>query len=55
MRKIGYQVLGLLVWRGLQALLKQRYGDTPRKLALGGLTLGVIGALVLAGRRAASE
>jgi hypothetical protein len=55
MRKIGYQVLGLLVWKGLRALLRQRYGDAPRKVALGGVMLAVIGALVLAGRRAASE
>lgn len=55
MRKVGFQILGLLVWKGLRALLRQRYGDAPRKVALGGLLVAVIGALVLAGRRAASE
>jgi len=55
MRKVVYQALGFLVWRGLQAFLRQRYGDAPRKVALGGLLFGVIAALLLAGRRAASE
>jgi len=55
MRKIGYQLLGLLVWNGAKALLKQRYGEAPRKVALGGLVVAVVGAFVLAGRRAASE
>jgi hypothetical protein len=55
MRRIGYQALGFLMWRGLRAFLRQRYGDAPRKVALGGLLLAVVAALVLAGRRAASE
>ena len=55
MRRLAYQALGFMVWRGLRAFLRQRYGDAPRKVALGGLVLAVVAALVLAGRRAASE
>jgi hypothetical protein len=55
MRRLGYQVLGLVVWKGLRAFLRERYGDAPRKVALGGAVLAVVAALVLAGRRAASE
>jgi hypothetical protein len=55
MRRIVYQALGFMVWKGLRAFLRQRYGEAPRKVALGGLVLAVVAALVLAGRRAASE
>jgi hypothetical protein len=55
MRRIVYQALGFMVWKGLRAFLRQRYGEGPRKVALGGLVLAVVAALVLAGRRAASE
>jgi hypothetical protein len=55
MRRIVYQALGFLVWRGLRAFLRQRYGEAPRKVAFGGAVLAVVAALVLAGRRAASE
>ena len=55
MRRLGYQGLGFMVWKGLRAFLRQRYGDAPRKVALGGLVLAVVAALVVAGRRAASE
>jgi hypothetical protein len=55
MSRLAYRVLGLLVWKGLRAFLRQRYGDAPRKVALGGAVLAVVAALVLAGRRAASE
>ena len=55
MSRLVYRLLGLLVWKGLRAFLRQRYGDAPRKVALGGAVLGVVAALVLAGRRAASE
>ena len=55
MRRLVYQALGFFVWRGLRALLRQRFGEAPRKVALGGLALAVVAALVLAGRRAASE
>ena len=55
MRRLVYQALGALVWRGLRSLLRQRFGEAPRKVALGGLVLAVVAALVFAGRRAASE
>jgi hypothetical protein len=55
MSRLLYQALGVLVWKGLRAFLRQRYGEAPRKVALGGLVLAVVAALVLAGRRAASE
>jgi uncharacterized membrane protein YhfC len=55
MRRIGYQALGFGVWQGARWYVRRRYGDAPRKVALGGLVLAVVAALVLAGRRAASE
>ena len=55
MRRFVYQALGFLVWRGLRAVVRQRFGEAPRKVALGGLVLAGVAALVLAGRRAASE
>ncbi len=55
MSRLAYQLLGLLVWKGLRAFLRQRFGEAPRKVALGGAVLAVVAALVLAGRRAASE
>jgi hypothetical protein len=55
MRRIGYQLLGFVVWKGVRGYVRQRYGEAPRKVALGGLALAVLAALVLAGRRAASE
>jgi hypothetical protein len=55
MRRLAYQALGFLLWKGVRAFLRQRYGEAPRKVALGGAVLAVVAALVLAGRRAASE
>jgi hypothetical protein len=55
MRRLIYQAFGFLAWRGLRAILRQRFGEAPRKVAVGGLVLAVVAALVLAGRRAASE
>ena len=55
MRRLVYQALGFLLWKGVRAFLRQRYGEAPRKVALGGAVLAVVAALFLAGRRAASE
>ena len=55
MRKIGYQALGFGVWQGAKWFVRRRYGDAPRKIALGGLVLAVVAALVLAGRKAAAD
>jgi hypothetical protein len=55
MRRLGYQLLGYWTWRGIKRGLVVRFGDAPRKIALGGLLLAVVAALVLASRRAASE
>ena len=55
MRRFGYQALGFGVWQGAKWYLQRRYGGAPRKVALGGLVLAVVAALVLAGRRATSE
>jgi hypothetical protein len=54
-RRIAYQLLGAAVWNGLRAYLRQRYGDTPRKVAFGGLLVGAAAVLLLASRRATSE
>ncbi len=53
MKRIGYQALGFGVWQGLKWYATHR--DAPRKVALGGLLFGILAALVLAGRRAATE
>ena len=55
MRRYGYQALGFAVWNGARWYLRRRYGDAPRKLALGGLLALVLAALVFGGRRAASS
>ena len=56
MRRLGYQALGYVVWKGgasgAKLYLRQRYGDTARKLAVGALVVGVLAALLLAQRRA---
>ena len=55
MGRAGYQALGFAVWKGAKWYLHRRFGDTPRRLALGGIVVAVVAALVLAGKRAASE
>ena len=55
MRRLGYQALGFGVWQGAKWYVHRRYGNAPRNVALGGLVLAVVAALVFAGRRAASE
>jgi hypothetical protein len=55
MRRIGYQSLGFGVWQGAKWYLRRRYGGAPRKVALGGLMLAVVAALLVAGRKASSS
>lgn len=55
MSRVGYQLLGFAVWRGAKWYLRRRYGDAPRKLALGGLLALVLAALVFGGRRLAES
>jgi hypothetical protein len=54
-RKIGYQTLGFAVWQGGKFFIRRRYGDKPRKVALGGMLFAVLAALVLAGRKASTQ
>ena len=51
MNRIGYQLLGFAVWRGGKWYLHRRYGDTPRRVALGALLALVMAALFFGGRR----
>lgn len=51
MNRYGYQALGYAVWSGAKWYLRRRYGDTPRRLALGALVALALGALLLGGRR----
>jgi len=54
-RAFGYQALGYAVWNGARWYVRRRYGDLPRRVAIGGL-LGVgLGVAALAGRRAANS
>ena len=55
MGRYGYQALGFAGWKGGRWYLRRRYGDAPRKLALGALLALVLAALLLGGRRAASS
>ena len=54
MQRLGYQALGFTVWKGAKWYLRRRYGDAPRKVALGGLVAVVLAVLLLGARRAAS-
>jgi hypothetical protein len=54
MNRAGYQALGFAVWKGAKWYLRRRYGDAPRKVALGGLVAVVLAVLLLGARRAAS-
>jgi hypothetical protein len=54
-KKYGYQALGFGVWQGAKWYLHRRYGDAPRKAALGGLVLAALAVLVLAGRKASAS
>jgi hypothetical protein len=55
MRRLGYQALGFAVWTGGRWYLRRRYGNAPRKVAAAGLVAVVLAALLLGGRRRASE
>ena len=54
-RSSGYQLLGFLVWNGGKLYIRRRYGDTPRKLAIGGLLVSAVAVALLAGRKATSN
>ena len=51
MNRLGYQLLGFAVWKGGKWYIHRRYGDTPRRVALGALLGLVLAALILGGRR----
>jgi hypothetical protein len=52
--RFGYQALGFAVWNGAKWYVRGRYGDAPRKVAVGGLVALVLAALVLGARKAAN-
>lgn len=55
MSRVGYQILGFAVWRGARWYLHRRYGDAPRRIALGALLALVLGALIFGGRRLSAD
>jgi hypothetical protein len=55
MGRFGYQALGYAVWNGAKRYLRRRYGDVPRRLALGGLLVAALAALLVAGKRATAD
>jgi membrane protein DedA with SNARE-associated domain len=55
MARIGYQALGFAVWKAIKGYLGLRFGDAPRKVALGGVLLAVVAALLFAGKRATAD
>jgi hypothetical protein len=55
MSRFGYQAIGFAVWNGAKWYVRRRYGDVPRKLALGSLLVAALAALLVAGKRAAGD
>jgi hypothetical protein len=53
--RFGYQALGFAVWNGAKWYVRRRYGNVPRRLALGGFVVAVVAALAVAGKRAATD
>jgi hypothetical protein len=47
----GYRILGFVVWQGARFYVRRRYGDKPRKILVGVLLVGGVGAAVAAQRR----
>jgi hypothetical protein len=45
---MGYKVLGFVVWRGARWYLGRRYGDAPRKIAIGTIAATAVAAGVAA-------
>jgi hypothetical protein len=52
--RFGYQAIGFAVWNGAKWYVRRRYGDKPKKIAVGGLAVLALGALLVVGKRAAS-
>ena len=52
MNRVGYQALGFVVWKGAKWYVRRRFGETPRRVAVGGLVMLVLAALLLGARRA---
>jgi hypothetical protein len=55
MRRLGFQLLGYVVWSAGKRYLRRRYGDTPRKLAAATAVALIVGALLFGGRRMARD
>ena len=54
-RRMGYKVLGFVVWQGGKWYVRKRYSGTAAKAALAGIGAAVIAGVVLAGRQASSK
>ena len=55
MQRFVYQLVGFVVVRGARAFLRQRYGDRPKKVAVGAVLVAVVAAVLLALRRGSGE
>jgi len=55
MSRLGYQLLGFAVFNGVKIYLRRRYGDLPRKLALGAIVASVLAGVLVAQRKAANS
>jgi hypothetical protein len=53
--RFGYQAVGFAVWNAAKWYLRRRYGNVPRRAAIGALALAALAAVLVGGRRAASE
>jgi hypothetical protein len=51
MRRAGYQLLGLAVWKLAVQTLRRKFGGAPTKLAAGVVLAAVVAGLALALRR----
>ena len=55
MTRLGYQVLGFVVWNGAKWYVRRRYGDTPRRVAAATAVVVILLGLLLGGRRLAGD
>jgi hypothetical protein len=51
---MGYKLLGFVVWKGAKWYVGRRFGDAPRKVALGGLLVAALATLLFIQRRASA-
>jgi hypothetical protein len=51
MKRVAYQTLGYVMWKGAKWYVRQRFGETSRRVAVAVIVLTAVGAMLLAGWR----